>query len=162
MPISPPRMESVRVQMSGNRSRPRAASSVARALTSRFSASYYLVTAKTASPRRLSLAHRPRRGGAANVDQPTTRRASGWSRPAPRTCGPVRRSQDVDVVLSPFFNTLPIRPPAQAQQRVRGHPCPPSCTSICPTSRCRRPRLTYSSGARRHSVLSPVSSSSIR
>ncbi|MCV7303367.1 putative glycolipid-binding domain-containing protein [Mycobacterium barrassiae] len=106
-----PRMESVRVQLSGNRIK--AYGRIVAAATSShpaFSASYDLVTDETGATKRLSmtvtLAERERQLSIARDEEnmwlvqqhtgETSRAAYGGA-------------LDVDVVFSPFFNALPIR-----------------------------------------------------
>lgn len=106
-----PRMESVRVQLSGNRIK--AYGCVVAAATSAhpaFSASYDLVTDELGATKRLSLtvtlAERERQISIARDEE------NMWL--VQEHSGQTSRSAfdgalDVDVIFSPFFNTLPIR-----------------------------------------------------
>ncbi|MBX7448537.1 putative glycolipid-binding domain-containing protein [Mycolicibacterium sp. 3033] len=106
-----PRMESVRVQLSGNRIK--AYGRVVAAATSvhpAFSASYDLVTDETGATKRLSmtvtLAERERQLSVARDEE------NMWL--VQEHSGQTSRSSyegalDVDVIFSPFFNALPIR-----------------------------------------------------
>lgn len=106
-----PRMESTRVQLSGKRIK--AYGRVVNAATSThpaFSASYDLVTDESGATKRLSLtvtlAERERQLSIARDEE------NMWL--VQEHAGQTRRSDfdgalDVDVLLSPFFNSLPIR-----------------------------------------------------
>ena len=106
-----PRMESVRVQLSGNRIR--AHGRIVAAATGShpaFSASYDLVTDETGGTKRLSLtvtlAERERQLSIARDEE------NMWL--VQHHSGESKRSDyggalDVDVIFSPFFNALPIR-----------------------------------------------------
>ncbi len=106
-----PRMESVRVQLSGNRIK--AYGRVVAAATSAhpaFNASYDLVTDETGATKRLSmtvtLAERERQLSVARDEE------NMWL--VQEHSGQTSRSSydgalDVDVIFSPFFNALPIR-----------------------------------------------------
>jgi hypothetical protein len=106
-----PRMESVRVQLSGNRIKAYGRIvSAATSVTPAFSASYDLVTDELGSTKRLSLtvtmAERERQLSIARDEE------NMWM--VQDHTGQTSRSGfdgalDVDLILSPFFNALPIR-----------------------------------------------------
>ncbi|WP_299562852.1 putative glycolipid-binding domain-containing protein [uncultured Mycolicibacterium sp.] len=105
-----PRMESVRVQLSGNRIKAhgRIVAAAAGDIPA-FSASYDLVTDESGGTKRLSLmvtlAERERQMSIARDEENMwlVQDHQGLKR------APFDGALDVDVVLSPFFNTLPIR-----------------------------------------------------
>ncbi|MGO4445556.1 putative glycolipid-binding domain-containing protein [Mycobacterium sp. 2YAF39] len=106
-----PRMESVRVQLSGNRIK--AYGRIVAAATSShpaFSASYDLVTDETGATKRLSmtvtLAERERQLSIARDEE------NMWliqQHTGETSRGGYGGALDVDVIFSPFFNALPIR-----------------------------------------------------
>lgn len=106
------RMESVRVQLSGNRIKAYGRIVAAASTTNpAFSAAYDLVTDETGTTKRLSLrvavAERERQLSLARDEENmwliTGHQGQGQSR------GYYEGALDVDVVFSPFFNALPIR-----------------------------------------------------
>ncbi|AKK29842.1 putative glycolipid-binding domain-containing protein [Mycobacterium sp. EPa45] len=104
------RMESARVQLSGNRIKAYGRIVAAAAATNpAFSASYDLVTDETGATKRLSmsvtLAERDRQLSIARDEEGMwlVTDHQGQSR------GAYEGAMDVDVVFSPFFNALPIR-----------------------------------------------------
>ena len=153
-------MESVRVQLSGNRIK--AAGRIIGAACSdhpAFSASYDLVTDEYGVTKRLSvrtsLASGDRQASVSRDDEgywmienSTNHQRSTY-----------QDALDVDVVFSPFFNTLPIR-------RLGLHTdstdveVPVVYVNLLDLS-IQEAGLTYSSGADGIHVLSPVSSSSV-
>ena len=153
-------MESVRVQLSGNRIR--ASGRIIGGQCSEhpaFSASYDLVTDDLGATRRLSL----RAQEAAGEKQISISRdgegywmiADGQNNLRSTFNGAI----DVDVMLSPFFNTLPIR-------RLGLHADAenvevPVVYVMLPHLAVQEATLTYSSGHDGISVLSPVSSATI-
>ncbi|WP_145275089.1 putative glycolipid-binding domain-containing protein [Prescottella equi] len=158
---SAPRMESVRVQMSGNRIKA-TGRMVGGACPEHpaFSASYDLVTDENGVTRRLSLHTALAAGerhmsisrdeeGVWMVETGTTHLRSGFA-----------GAKDVDVVLSPFFNTLPIRR-FGLQHESEDIQVPVVYVNL-PDLAVQEASLTYSSGADGIHVLSPVSSSSIK
>lgn len=153
-------MESVRVQVSGSRIK-----ATGRIIGGEcpehpaFSASYDLVTDEAGVTRRLSLRTALATGerqmsisrdeeGVWMVETGTTHLRSGFA-----------GAMDVDVVLSPFFNTLPIR--RYAMQHESEDIQVPVVYVNLPDLAVHEASLTYSSGADGIHVLSPVSSSSI-
>lgn len=155
-----PRMESVRVQVSGNRIK-----ATGRIIGGNcadhpaFSASYDLVTDENGVTRRLSLRTALAAGerqmsisrdeeGVWMVETGTTHLRSGFA-----------GAKDVDVVLSPFFNALPIR--RFGMQHESEDIQVPVVYVNLPDLAVQEASLTYSSGADGVHVLSPVSSSSI-
>ena len=106
-----PRMESVRVQLSGNRIKAYGRIvSAATESTPAFSASYDLVTDETGGTKRLSmsvtLAERERQLSIAR-DEENMWLVQDHSGQTSRAT--YKGAMDVDVVFSPFFNALPIR-----------------------------------------------------
>ncbi|WP_084734465.1 putative glycolipid-binding domain-containing protein [Rhodococcus sp. RD6.2] len=155
-----PRMESVRVQLVGNRIK-----ASGRIIGGEcadhpaFSASYDLVTDEAGVTRRLSVRTSLASGerhvsisrdaeGYWMVEDGTNHHRSGFG-----------GALDVDVVLSPFFNTLPIRRFAM-QHNAENHQVPVVYVYL-PDLSVRAADLTYSSGPDGIQVLSPVSSSTI-
>lgn len=153
-------MESVRVQLSGSRIK-----ATGRIIGGEcaehpaFSASYDLVTDENGVTRRLSLRTALATGerqmsisrdeeGVWMVETGTTHLRSGFA-----------GAKDVDVVLSPFFNTLPIRR-FGLQHESEDLQVPVVYVNL-PDLAVQEASLTYSSGADGIHVLSPVSSSSI-
>ena len=153
-------MESVRVQLNGNRIR--AAGRIVAgdcADHPAFSASYDLVTDENGVTRRLSL-----RTSVASGERQTsiTRDEEGfWMVDS----GPTHLrstyagAMDVDVVLSPFFNTLPIR--RFGMHHESDDLQVPVVYVYLPELRVQEASLTYSSGGDGINVLSPVSSSTV-
>lgn len=153
-------MESVRVQLTGNRIK--AAGRIIGAACSEhpaFSASYDLVTDENGVTRRLSL----RTSIAGGEKQASVSRDDEgyWmiENSANHQRSTYNGALDVDVVLSPFFNTLPIR-------RLGLHTdstdvqVPVVYVNLLDLT-IQETALTYSSGADGIHVLSPVSSSSV-
>ncbi|RVW08413.1 hypothetical protein EGT67_15910 [Prescottella agglutinans] len=157
---SAPRMESVRVQVSGNRIK-----ATGRIIGGEcpdhpaFSASYDLVTDENGVTRRLSLRTALASGerqmsisrdeeGVWMVETGTTHLRSAFA-----------GAKDVDVVLSPFFNALPIR--RFGMQHESEDIQVPVVYVNLPDLAVQEASLTYSSGADGIHVLSPVSSSSV-
>ncbi|MDT5074208.1 MAG: uncharacterized protein QOH82_3528 [Mycobacterium sp.] len=113
-----PRMESVRVQLSGNRIK--AYGRIVAAATAShpaFSASYDLVTDDSGATKRLSLtvtlAERERQLNIARDEE------NMWlvqDKQNQATRAPYDGALDVDVIFSPFFNALPIRRTSLYQQ----------------------------------------------
>ncbi|MFH5207595.1 putative glycolipid-binding domain-containing protein [Antrihabitans spumae] len=155
-----PRMESVRVQVSGNRIK-----ASGRIIGGKcadhpaFSASYDLVTDENGVTRRLSM-----RTSIASGEKQTSisRDEEGYwmiesgSTHLRSTFG---GALDVDVVLSPFFNTLPIRRYG-LQAGTEDRQVPVVYVNL-PDLGVQEASLTYSSGSDGIHVLSPVSSSSV-
>lgn len=153
-------MESVRVQLVGNRIK--AAGRIIGghcAEHNAFSASYDLVTDENGVTRRLSL-----RASLASGEKQVSisRDEEGYwmiedgTNPKRSTFG---GALDVDVVLSPFFNTLPIR--RFGMQTDSEDIQVPVVYVYLPDLSVREASLTYSSGSDGIHVLSPVSSSSV-
>ncbi|WP_071990786.1 putative glycolipid-binding domain-containing protein [Rhodococcus rhodnii] len=155
-----PRMESVRVQLAGQRIK--ASGRIVGADSAEhpaFSASYDLVTDEAGVTRRLSirlaLAARERQMSISRDEEGTWMVEDGSTHQRSRFDGAL----DVDVVLSPFFNTLPIRRLGLAQQ-AEDIELPVVYVSLLDL-RVEGATLTYSSGADGIHVLSPVSSSTV-
>lgn len=154
-------MESVRVQLNGNRIR--AAGRIIGAQCPEheaFSASYDLVTDENGVTSRLSL----RTSMAAGERQMSISRDDEGTWMVEHRGGSHQRSAfdgalDVDVVLSPFFNTLPIRRFGMAHDSEDVEVTVVYVTLL--DMRVEPATLTYSSGADGIHVLSPVSSSSL-
>ncbi|WP_268240928.1 putative glycolipid-binding domain-containing protein [Nocardia camponoti] len=155
------RMESVRVTVNGNRIR--AAGRLIGSASEEhpaFSASYDLVTDEAGATRRLSL----RTTTAAGERHASIQRDeenywlvdAGGSHVRATFGGAV----DVDVVLSPFFNTLPIR--RFGLQNAVGDVQVPVVYVRLPELLVQEAELTYSSAADGINVLSPVSSATLR
>jgi uncharacterized protein len=153
-------MESVRVQLNGNRIK--AAGRIIGGACSEhpaFSASYDLVTDENGVTRRLSL----RTSVAGGEKQASVSRDDEGYWMIENSSNHQRSTYngalDVDVVLSPFFNTLPIR-------RLGLHTdstdvqVPVVYVNLLDLS-IQETALTYSSGSDGIHVLSPVSSSSV-
>lgn len=124
-----------------------------------FSASYDLVTDEAGATRRLSL-RTSLASGERHVS--ISRDAEGYwmvEDGSNHHRSAFGGALDVDVVLSPFFNTLPIR------RFGMQHDCEdiqvPVVYVYLPDLSVRAAELTYSSGADGIHVLSPVSSSSV-
>ncbi|TQF74861.1 hypothetical protein FK531_01945 [Rhodococcus spelaei] len=157
---SAPRMESVRVQLLGNRIK--AAGRIIGGECEEhpaFSASYDLVTDENGVTRRLSLrtslASRERQISISRDEEGYWMVEDGTT----HTRSTFGGALDVDVVLSPFFNTLPIR--RYGMQHDSEDIQVPVVYVHLPDLRVRAADLTYSSGPDGIHVLSPVSSSSI-
>ncbi|MFD4293738.1 putative glycolipid-binding domain-containing protein [Rhodococcus sp. NPDC058505] len=155
-----PRMESVRVQLVGNRIK--ASGRIIGGHCDEhpaFSASYDLVTDEAGVTRRLSL-----RTSLATGERHVSisRDAEGYwmvEDGSSHHRSAFGGALDVDVVLSPFFNTLPIR--RFGMQRDSEDVQVPVVYVYLPDLSVRPADLTYSSGPDGIHVLSPVSSSSI-
>ncbi|RRQ27813.1 hypothetical protein DK926_10525 [Rhodococcus sp. Eu-32] len=155
-----PRMESVRVQLSGNRIK--ASGRIIGGACSEhpaFSASYDLVTDEHGVTRRLSL----RTAVAGGEKQASVSRDNEgyWmvEGAANHQRSTYNGAVDVDVVLSPFFNTLPIRRLGLGTDSIEAQ-VPVVYVNLLDLS-IQEAALTYSSGADGIHVLSPVSSSSV-
>ncbi|MGW0043934.1 putative glycolipid-binding domain-containing protein [Rhodococcus sp. NPDC003348] len=155
-----PRMESVRVQLVGNRIK-----ASGRIIGGQcadhpaFSASYDLVTDEAGVTRRLSL-RASLAAGERHVS--ISRDAEGYWMVEDGTNhhrSAFGGALDVDVVLSPFFNTLPIR--RFGMQHDSEDIQVPVVYVYLPDLSVRPADLTYSSGPDGIHVLSPVSSSSV-
>ncbi|WP_245819542.1 putative glycolipid-binding domain-containing protein [Rhodococcoides yunnanense] len=153
-------MESVRVQLSGNRIK--AAGRIIGGACSEhpaFSASYDLVTDETGVTRRLSL----RTSVAGGEKQASVSRDDEgyWmiENSSSHQRSTYNGALDVDVVLSPFFNTLPIRRLGLHTDSVDLQ-VPVVYVNLLDLS-IQEASLTYSSGSDGIHVLSPVSSSSV-
>lgn len=154
-------MESVRVQLNGNRIK--AAGRIIGGDCSEhpaFSASYDLVTDEAGVTRRLSL----RSSVAAGERQCSITRDAEGNWLVENGTTPVRSAYagalDVDVVLSPFFNALPIR--RLSLQTSSDDVQVPVVYVNLPDLSVHDASLTYSSGTDGIHVLSPVSSSSVQ
>jgi hypothetical protein len=155
------RMESVRVILTGNRIR---ASGRIIAGDSpdhpAFSASYDLVTDENGQTKRLTLrstvAAGERQASIARDEENYWLINAGGNHVRSTFGG----AQDVDVVLSPFFNTLPIRRYGlvQATDEVQV----PVVYVRLPDLLVQEASLTYSSGADGIHILSPVSSATVK
>lgn len=155
-----PRMESTRVQLSGNRIK--AYGRIVAAATPShpaFSASYDLVTDEAGSTKRLSLtltlAERERQLSIARDEEGMwlVQDNSGSKRAA------FDGALDVDLIFSPFFNALPIRRTGLYQR---------SDSITCPVVYVRVPELSvepatisYSSGSDGIKLVSPVADTTI-
>ncbi|MET8654812.1 MULTISPECIES: putative glycolipid-binding domain-containing protein [Nocardia] len=154
------RMESVRVTMNGNRIR-----AAGRMIGGdcadhpAFSASYDLVTDENGATKRLSLrtttAAGERHASIARDEESYWLVDAGGSHVRSTFAGAL----DVDVVLSPFFNTLPIRR-FGLQHRADDVQVPVVYVRL-PDLLVQEASLTYSSGVDGISVLSPVSSATV-
>lgn len=154
------RMESVRVILTGNRIR--ASGRIIAGDSDEhpaFSASYDLVTDESGVTKRLSLrstvAAGERHASIARDEENYWLIDAGGTHVRSTFGGAL----DVDVVLSPFFNTLPIRRYglAQAAEDVQV----PVVYVRLPDLLVQEASLTYSSGADGIHVLSPVSSATV-
>ncbi|MFI9505613.1 putative glycolipid-binding domain-containing protein [Nocardia sp. NPDC052566] len=156
------RMESVRVTLNGNRIR--AAGRMIGGETAdhpAFSASYDLVTDENGVTKRLSLrsttaATGERHASIARDEENYWLVDAGGTHVRSTFAGAL----DVDVVLSPFFNTLPIR--RFGLQNAVGDVQVPVVYVRLPDLLVQEASLTYSSAADGISVLSPVSSATVR
>ncbi|GEM29338.1 hypothetical protein NN3_03450 [Nocardia neocaledoniensis NBRC 108232] len=154
------RMESVRVTLNGNRIR-----AAGRMIGSGcdehppFSASYDLVTDEAGATRRLSLrtttAAGERHASISRDEENYWLVDAGGSHVRSTFAGAL----DVDVVLSPFFNTLPIR--RFGLQNAVGDMQVPVVYVRLPDLLVQEAELTYSSAADGINVLSPVSSATL-
>jgi uncharacterized protein len=156
-----PRMESVRVQLSGNRIKAYGRIvAAATAIHPAFSASYDLVTDETGGTKRLSLtvtlAERERQLSIARDEENMwlVQDHTGQSKRADYD-----GALDVDVIFSPFFNALPIRRTGLYQR---------SDSVTCPVVYVRLPEvsvdtavITYSSAADGIKLHSPVADTTI-
>lgn len=154
------RMESVRVTVNGNRIR--AAGRIiagASADHAAFSASYDLVTDENGATKRLSLrsttAAGERHASIARDEENYWLIDAGGTHVRSTFGGAL----DVDVVLSPFFNTLPIRRYG-LQNAVEDVHVPVVYVRL-PDLLVQEASLTYSSASGGISVLSPVSSATV-
>lgn len=159
--VRAPRMESVRVQLIGNRIK--ASGRIVGGQSPEhpaFSASYDLETDELGVTRRLSI----RRAVAEAERQMSIARDEEGTWMVDGGPGGYQRSTfggalDVDVVLSPFFNTLPIRR-LDLQRQTEEAQVPVVYVDLL-ALRVEAATLTYSSASDGISVLSPVSSSSV-
>lgn len=155
------RMESVRVTVNGNRIR-----AAGRMIGSAnhehpaFSASYDLVTDEAGATRRLSLrtttAAGERHASVSRDEENYWLVDAGGTHVRSTFAGAL----DVDVVLSPFFNTLPIR--RFCLQNAVGDVQVPVVYVRLPDLLVQEAELTYSSAADGINVLSPVSSATLK
>ncbi|MFE4503373.1 putative glycolipid-binding domain-containing protein [Rhodococcus sp. NPDC056743] len=155
-----PRMESVRVQLSGNRIK--ASGRIIGGACSEhpaFSASYDLVTDEAGITRRLSvrtaLAAGERQMSISRDEEGTWMVENGANHQRSSFSGAL----DVDVILSPFFNTLPIRR-FGLQNDTEDVEVPVVYVNLLDL-RVEAATITYSSGTDGISVLSPVSSATV-
>ncbi|MEV0029329.1 putative glycolipid-binding domain-containing protein [Nocardia sp. NPDC050793] len=154
------RMESVRVTLNGNRIRA-AGRMIGGACEDHpaFSASYDLVTDENGATKRLSLrattAAGERHASIARDEENYWLVDAGGSHVRSTFAGAL----DVDVVLSPFFNTLPIR--RYGLQHAVGDMEVPVVYVRLPDLLVQEASLVYSSGTDGISVLSPVSSATV-
>ncbi|MEU3014047.1 putative glycolipid-binding domain-containing protein [Nocardia asteroides] len=154
------RMESVRVTLNGNRIRA-AGRMIGGACGEHpaFSASYDLVTDEAGATRRLSLrtttAAGERHASISRDEENYWLVDAGGSHVRSTFAGAL----DVDVVLSPFFNTLPIR--RFGLQNAVGDVQVPVVYVRLPDLLVQEAELTYSSAADGINVLSPVSSATL-
>jgi uncharacterized protein len=151
------RMESVRVTLNGNRIRA-AGRMIGGACADHpaFSASYDLVTDENGATKRLSVrsttAAGERHASIARDAENYWLVDAGGNHVRSTFAGAL----DVDVVLSPFFNTLPIR--RVGLQKAVGDVQVPVVYVRLPDLLVQEASLTYSAAADGISVLSPVSS----
>ncbi|WP_431966526.1 putative glycolipid-binding domain-containing protein [Nocardia sp. bgisy134] len=154
------RMESVRVTLNGNRIRA-AGRMIGGACEDHpaFSASYDLVTDENGATKRLSLrattAAGERHASIARDEENYWLVDAGGSHVRSTFAGAL----DVDVVLSPFFNTLPIR--RYGLQHAVDDVQVPVVYVRLPDLLVQEASLVYSSGTDGISVLSPVSSATV-
>ncbi|MCE4266065.1 hypothetical protein CJ178_22125 [Rhodococcus sp. ACPA4] len=155
-----PRMESVRVQLSGNRIK--ASGRIIGGACSEhpaFSASYDLVTDEAGITRRLSvrtaLAAGERQMSISRDEEGTWMVENGANHQRSSFSGAL----DVDVILSPFFNTLPIRR-FGLQNDTQDVEVPVVYVNLLDL-RVEAATITYSSGTDGISVMSPVSSATV-
>jgi hypothetical protein len=153
-------MESTRVVLTGNRIRASGRITGGECADHpAFSASYDLITDENGATKRLSLrstvASRERQASIARDAEDYWLIDTGGSHVRSTFAGAL----DVDVVLSPFFNTLPIR-----RHGLAGA----TCDVVVPVVYVRLPdllvqeaSLTYSAGQDGIHVLSPVSSATV-
>ncbi|SDI14337.1 hypothetical protein SAMN05444695_105170 [Rhodococcus triatomae] len=154
-------MESVRVQVSGKRVK--AAGRIIGASAPEhpaFSASYDMVTDENGVTRRLSLrlavASGERQMSISRDEEGTWMIESGSLHQRSTFDGAL----DVDVVLSPFFNSLPIRR-FELQERSEDVEVPVVYVNLLELS-VEGASITYSSGPDGIHVLSPLSSSTLK
>lgn len=155
-----PRMESVRIQLNGKRLK--AAGRIIGAQCPdhpAFSASYDLVTDENGATRRLSL--RTSLSSGERVVS-ISRDAEGYwlvNDGERSTRSEFGGALDVDVILSPFFNTLPIR--RMDLQSSPGDVSVPVVYVSLPDLAVREETLTYSSAAEGIHVISPVATATV-
>jgi uncharacterized protein len=155
-----PRMESVRVQLVGNRMR--AAGRIVGAECSEhpaFSASYDLATDENGLVTRLSL--RTTVAGGTRQNSISRDEEGYWAIEDGTSYlrSTFGAAMDVDVVLSPFFNTLPIRRLGLHIDSVDVE-VPVTYVSL-PDLSVQEASLTYSSGSDGIHVISPMSSATL-
>ncbi|MGC0366380.1 hypothetical protein ABH922_004364 [Rhodococcus sp. 27YEA15] len=155
-----PRMESVRVQLNGNRIK--ASGRIIGGACSEhpaFSASYDLVTDEAGVTRRLSIrtaiAAGERQMSISRDEEGTWMVDNGANHQRSAFDGAL----DVDVILSPFFNTLPIRR-AELQKGSNDAEVPVAYVNLLDL-RVEGATVVYSSSADGISVISPASSSTL-
>ncbi|MBB3037902.1 putative glycolipid-binding domain-containing protein [Hoyosella altamirensis] len=157
---SAPRMESVRIQLSGKKIK--AAGRIIGADCAdhpAFSASYDLITDEFGATRRLSLRATVARGERVlSVSRDTE---GYWTVHEGNTSTRSRfgGALDVDVILSPFFNALPIRR-LDLHTEANDVQVPVVYVSL-PDLTVREETLTYSSHAEGIHVFSPVASATV-
>jgi hypothetical protein len=155
-----PRMESVRVQLVGNRLR--ASGRIVGAECAEhpaFSASYDLATDETGSVTRVSLRTTVALGTKQVSISCDEERYWAIEDGTSHLRSTFNGATDVDVVLSPFFNTLSIRRLGLHTESVDVE-VPVVYVSL-PDLSVREAALTYSSGSDGIHVISPVSSASL-
>ncbi|WP_278314424.1 putative glycolipid-binding domain-containing protein [Lolliginicoccus levis] len=157
---SAPRMESTRIQLSGRRVKAsgRLIGGTCEDHES-FSASYDLVTDDAGITRRLSLRTTTARGE--RVLSVSRDREGHWTVHEGTTSNRSRfgGALDVDVILSPFFNALPIR--RLGMQHEAGDEQVSVVYVSLPDLTVREESLTYSAGPEGIHVISPVASATV-